>query len=177
MTLDTRPLTSSFGVEASGIDLAAPMDDADFAALRTAFVDAGVMLVRDQGHLTPEDHVRFSARFGPLENHVLAQLTLPCHPEIFVVSNIVENGRHIGAHGGSKQYHSDLAYLAKPSLGSIFHCLECPNEGGERRSSAWLPLMMRCRRLCGTDWRGWMLNMTMLGVMISAMPHRAARYR
>ena len=53
------------------------------------------------------------------------------HPEIFVVSNIVEDGRHIGAHGGSKRYHSDLSYLPEPSMGSLFYCLECPDEGGE----------------------------------------------
>jgi taurine dioxygenase len=129
--MKTQPLTSSFGVEATGVDLAAPMDDTTFAALRQAFVEAGVMLIRDHGHLTPEEQVAFSRRFGPLESHVLAQFTLPDHPEIFVVSNIKENGKHIGAHGGSKEYHSDLAYLAQPSLGSIFRCLECPEEGGE----------------------------------------------
>jgi taurine dioxygenase len=131
MSIETRPLTDHFGVEAMGVDLAAPMTDATFEALRRAFVDAGVMLIRNQDHLTPADQVRFSARFGPLESHVLGQFTLPGQPEIFVVSNIVEDGRHIGAHGGSKQYHSDLAYLAAPSLGSIFRCLECPKEGGE----------------------------------------------
>lgn len=131
MTFETRPLTEKFGVEATGVDLAVPMTDTTFEALRRAFVDAGVMLIRDQEHLTPADQVRFSKRFGPLENHVLGQFTLPDQPEIFIVSNIIENGRHIGAHGGSKQYHSDLAYLAAPSLGSIFRCLECPAEGGE----------------------------------------------
>jgi len=48
-----------------------------------------------------------------------------------VVSNIVEDGQHIGAHGGSKFFHSDLSYLAEPSLGSVFYCQECPDEGGE----------------------------------------------
>ena len=131
MPIETRPLTDQFGVEAMGIDLATPMTDAAFSALRQAFVDAGVLLIRNQGHLKPADQVRFSARFGPLESHVLGQFTLLDQPEIFVVSNIIENGQHIGAHGGSKQYHSDLAYLAAPSLGSIFRCLECPEEGGE----------------------------------------------
>lgn len=131
MTLETRPLTNNFGVEALGVDLAVPMEGTKFEALRQAFVQAGVMLIRGQGHLAPADQVRFSACFGPLESHVLGQFTLPEQSEIFVVSNIVEDGRHIGAHGGSKQYHSDLAYLAKPSLGSIFRCLECPDEGGE----------------------------------------------
>ena len=107
MSIETRPLTDQFGVEAMAVDLAAPMTESAFEALRRAFVDGGVMLIRNQDHLTPADQVRFSARFGPLESHVLGQFTLPEQPEIFVVSNIIEDGQHIGAHGGSKQYHSD----------------------------------------------------------------------
>jgi taurine dioxygenase len=47
------------------------------------------------------------------------------------VSNIMENGKHIGAFGGSKEYHSDLAYISEPSKGSVFRCLECPDGEGE----------------------------------------------
>ncbi|MEK9923879.1 MAG: TauD/TfdA family dioxygenase, partial [Rhodospirillales bacterium] len=99
--------------------------------LRQDFAESGVLLIRNQGHISPLDQVEFSKRFGPLEEHVLTQFLLPGHPEIFVVSNITENGRYIGAHGGAKEYHSDLAYLQEPSLGSVFRCLECPEEGGE----------------------------------------------
>ena len=60
-----------------------------------------------------------------------------------MVSNIIENGRHIGAHGGSKQYHSDLAYLPEPSMGSVFRCLECPSQGGRLPLSACSRSTMR----------------------------------
>ncbi len=131
MPLETRPLTDRFGMEALGIDLARDLDDGTLAEVRRAFVENGVLLIRGQGHIGADDHVRFSRRFGPLEAHVLSQFLLPGHPENFVVSNIVEDGRHIGAHGGSKEFHSDLAYLPTPSLGSVFRCVECPAEGGE----------------------------------------------
>lgn len=129
--LAVRPLHDKFGVEIMGLDLATPISDADFAFVRRTFAEAGVVLVREQGHITPEDQIAFSRRFGPLEGHILSQFLLPGRPEIFVVSNIVENGRHIGAHGGSTVFHSDLAYLEEPSLGSVFRCIECPEEGGE----------------------------------------------
>jgi taurine dioxygenase len=91
-----------------------------------------------------------SRRFGPLEEHVLTQFLLPGHPEIFVVSNIVENGKHIGAYGGAQDFHSDLAYMREPSLGSVFRCLECPDVGGETAFASMyaaydaLPDAMRC---------------------------------
>jgi len=127
----TQPLHEKFGVEILDVDLAQPLDDAGFAFIRQTFAEAGVALIRDQGHISADDHIAFARRFGLLEAHVLTQFLLPSHPEIFVVSNIVENGRHIGAHGGATEFHSDLAYLPAPSLGSIFRCLECPEDGGE----------------------------------------------
>ncbi len=129
--LETRPLHADFGAEIVGLDLARPIDDVTFADVRRTVAESGVVLIRGQAHIGPEDQVAFSARFGMLEEHVLTQFLLPGHPEIFVVSNIVENGRHIGAHGGAKQYHSDLAYLSEPSMGSVFRCVECPDDGGE----------------------------------------------
>jgi taurine dioxygenase len=154
--LTTQPLHPKFGVEILGLDLAQAVSDDDFAFVRRAFAEAGVALIRGQDHISPDDHIAFSRRFGPLEEHVLTQFLLPGHPEIFVVSNIIENGRHIGAHGGATQYHSDLAYLAKPSLGSIFRCIECPDDGGETAfvsmAAAFdaLPDALR-RRLLGLD--------------------------
>lgn len=129
--LNTRPLSPAMGLIVDDIDLSAPLDAATASAIRTTLADNTLLLFRNQHELSPESHVRFSALFGELEQHVLSQFCLADHPEIFVVSNIIENGRHIGAHGGSKTYHSDLAYLPEPSMGSVFRCLECPQEGGE----------------------------------------------
>ncbi len=124
------PLTPHIASRVDGVDLAQPMDDEMFGRLRRELADRSVLVFPKQT-VTPEQQIAFSRRFGPLENHVLNQFCLDGHPEIFVVSNIVENGRHVGAYGGSKQYHSDLSYMAEPSMGSLFHCLECTEEGGE----------------------------------------------
>ena len=124
------PLTDTIGCRVEGIDIGAPMSDAVFAEIRRALAEHTVLVLPGQD-ITPEAHIAFSRRFGPLEDHVLADFCLPGHPEIFVVSNIVENGRHIGAHGGSKRYHSDLSYMEEPSMGSLFYCLECPGGSGQ----------------------------------------------
>lgn len=127
---DFIPIKPKIGCRVEGIDIAAPMSDATFAALRRALAEHTVLVLPDQD-ITPEAHIAFSRRFGPLEDHVLADYCLPGHPEIFVVSNIIENGRHIGAYGGSKRYHSDLSYFDEPSMGSLFYCLECPSDSGQ----------------------------------------------
>lgn len=138
------PLTANIGQQVHGVKLSDPLSDAAIAKIRHALAHNSILLFRDQDALTPEQHIAFSRRFGPLEEHVVTDFLLPGHPEIFVVSNIVENGRHIGAYGGAKYWHSDLSYKPEPSLGSIFHCLECPDEGGETEFSgmyaAWAAL-------------------------------------
>ena len=128
--LEFSDLAPLMGSEVHGLDINQPMSEDTFALLRRKFSERSLLLIRDQ-NLTPASHIAFSGRFGELEAHVLQDYCLNGHPEIFVVSNIKENGKHIGAYGGSKEYHSDLAYIEEPSLGSVFYCLECTEEGGE----------------------------------------------
>lgn len=118
------------GGEVVGLDLSRPLSDVDFAAVRRAFLDHQVIVFRDQ-HLTPEQHIEFSRRFGPLQIHVLHQFHLPGHPEILVVSNVIENGKPIGLGDAGRLWHSDLSYVSEPSLGSLLHAQELPREGGD----------------------------------------------
>jgi taurine dioxygenase len=62
---------------------------------------------------------------------VLKQFLLANHPEILIVSNIVENGQNIGLGDAGKFWHSDLSYKELPSLGSMLHAQELPSEGGD----------------------------------------------
>jgi taurine dioxygenase len=124
------PLTPVLGVEVHGLDLSQPLPDAEYRQLNAALAEYGVLLLRGQD-ISPEHHVDFSRRFGEIDIHVLQEYQLPGHPEVFVISNVVENGRHIGAYGGAKLFHSDLSYNPEPSLGSLFLCRERPPAGGQ----------------------------------------------
>lgn len=126
----TLPLSDCMGVEVVDYDLGRPPSAETMEALNGLLARHSLLLFRGQD-IDPAGQIEFSRHLGPLESHVLKDFCLPGHPEIFVVSNIIENGRHIGAYGGSKEFHTDLAYMAEPSLGSVFRCLECPAEGGQ----------------------------------------------
>jgi len=125
-----RPLGDALGAEVVGLDLAEPLSDADFARLHRAHLDHHVLVFRDQ-RITPAQQVEFSARWGPLQRHVLHQFALPGQPEVLIVSNIVENGKPIGLGDAGVFWHSDLSYKDKPSLGSFLHAQELPAEGGD----------------------------------------------
>lgn len=130
-TVEIRPLDAPLGAEVLGLDLSTPLDAETFARLHRAHLDHHVLVFRDQQALTPQQQLDLAARFGPLQRHVLKQFALPGHPDLLVVSNIIDNGRPIGLGDAGHFWHSDLSYKRRPSLGSFLLAQELPSEGGD----------------------------------------------
>jgi taurine dioxygenase len=125
------PIAGSFAAEVVGLDLTRPAEATTIARISDALAQYGVLVFRDQADLTPRQHIEFSRCFGPLEIHVQKKFLLEDHPEILVVSNVIENGKPLGLVDAGRYWHSDLSYLAEPSLGSLLHLKERPSEGGD----------------------------------------------
>jgi taurine dioxygenase len=132
--LTIRDLEPAIGVEVGGVDLAAPEDAEITAILRGACVERTLLLIRGQQHLTPDEYVAFTRRFGgALDIHSRQDLCVPGHPEIFVVGNVVENGRPAGAAKVGLNWHTDHYHLECPALFTFLHALEVPPVAGETR--------------------------------------------
>src|SRR5207302_4755883 len=90
-------------------------------------------LFRDK-RLSDRDLIAFSRRFGTLDHAPIQQngrRFVEGNPEIYVVSNVVENGVAIGSLGaGEAVWHTDMSYLPDPPKASILYALEVPPEGG-----------------------------------------------
>lgn len=130
MSVKIEPLNGSIGAAVTAVNLGKHLDDATFGIIERAWNQHSVLVFRDQA-LTPEQLIRFSRRFGALEVHVLDQYLHPSHPEILVVSNIIENGRQIGIADAGRYWHSDLSYMTEPSRGSILYAIEIPTKDGQ----------------------------------------------
>ncbi len=127
--MEIRPLSDAVGAEVIGVDLGAPLDDETFETIHRAFLDHCLLVFRDQ-HLTPEQHVAFSARFGALTEHVIDQFLLPGHPQILRISTKKnEQGENVGLADAGRYWHSDLSYAEVPSLGSLLYALQIPPAG------------------------------------------------
>ncbi|MFO1350532.1 MAG: TauD/TfdA family dioxygenase [Gammaproteobacteria bacterium] len=130
-------LCPALGTELIGFDAARPMTDAEFAELRQCWLaNDGVLVLRDQ-HLTPEQHIEFSRRFGelfgdrePLQDTVTKYL-LPGHPQIFRVSNKVVGGEPQGRQRAGNYWHSDVSFRARPAMASLLYGIEIPPLGGD----------------------------------------------
>lgn len=127
---EVRPFNAPVGAEIIGLDISKPISAEDFKRIHQAHLDHHVLVFRNQ-QITPQEHIDFSRRFGPLEIHVLHQFHLKNHPEILIVSNIKENGEPIGLGDAGVYWHSDISYKPQPSLGSLLHAQELPSEGGD----------------------------------------------
>ena len=98
-----QPTDAALGAEVHGVDLRA-LDAGAFAAIHRAWLDHQVLLFRDQ-ELTDDDLVAFSRRFGDLDEAPVqetGQRFVEGHPEIYVVSNVVQDGVPIGSLGAGR---------------------------------------------------------------------------
>ena len=124
-------LGQTFFAEVVGLDLARPLDDATFARVKQAHLNHGVLVFRDQS-LTPEQHIAFSARFGPLQIHPMSQFNLEGAPQILLVSNDRHpDGRPVGIADAGRYWHTDMSYIKEPALGSLLYARAIPSEGGD----------------------------------------------
>jgi taurine dioxygenase len=132
--ITVEPLSGDIGAQILAIDLSVPMNDAVFATIYKAWLDHQVLIFRDQS-ITDPQMIAFSRRFGDLD---LAPI--PGHgrafvegiPEMFVISNIIEDGQKIGSLGdGECLWHTDMAYTVMPPKASCLYSLEVPDSEGD----------------------------------------------
>jgi len=128
--LPLKELCPHFGGDIKGIDVreigaSVPLDN-----IKEALFRHQLLCFRDQ-RLEPSDLSKFTSLFGDPLPHVLQQFSLTGYPEIYVLSNIIENGRPIGNTREGFGWHTDLAYMARPAAYTILYGIEVPKGGGD----------------------------------------------
>jgi taurine dioxygenase len=136
--IEIVPTGNALGAEVKNVDLKR-LDDATFAGLLHAFHDHSVLLVRAQT-LSDQDLIAFSRRFGELDWAPVQESGrrfVEGLPEIYIVSNVKQNGEPIGSLGaGEAVWHTDMSYLEAPPIASALYALEIPPAGGNTSFSS-----------------------------------------
>jgi taurine dioxygenase len=130
MTIEVQRESGGFAGEVKGAN---PESPDDFARIRQAFLDHGVIMIRNHP-LTPKVQLEFSRRFGPLMGRRPStpdKVLMPGQPEIVVLSNRKKNGENVGITDAGRYWHSDLCFEEEPNLGTIVHAVEVPPLGGD----------------------------------------------
>lgn len=132
MKIEILPSGKALGAELRVGDLKA-IGDREFDAIHRAWLDHLVLLIRGQ-QLSDDDLIVFSRRLGDLDWAPIQETGrrfVEGHPEIYVVSNVIENGSPIGSLGaGEAVWHTDMSYLEDPPKASMLYALEVPPSGG-----------------------------------------------
>ena len=153
--LEVIPTGAALGADIAGVDLTRDIDEVTFARIRRAFDEFGVL--RFRGHdLAMEQLLVFAYRFGPLDptepGAYGGKHDIERYPELMVVSNVVENGKLIGALGdGELKWHCDMSNRPVPPWATMLFAVEVPEAGGETSFAsmyaalAELPAELRAR--------------------------------
>jgi taurine dioxygenase len=131
--MEVRRLGPHVGVEVRGVDVKT-LDDAGFARIYRAWLDANVLVVREQ-ELEIEDFLRYSRRFGVIQPHPSKMTRHPDYPEITLlgVNKFGPDGRLDMTiyRRGAEGWHTDGAYDQEPFKATQLYALAVPSRGGD----------------------------------------------
>lgn len=139
--LQIRTLNPHSACEITGVDVK-DLDDAGFAPIYNAWLEHGVIVVRDQ-ELALEDFLDYSRRFGHVVPHPSKSTRHPEIPEITVmgIDKFDADGKLIDAvyRRGAAGYHTDGAYDEVPFKATQLYGLAVPSRGGNTFFSSMYP--------------------------------------
>jgi taurine dioxygenase len=115
----------NLGIEIRGLDIRDIARRSLFDAIKRLLVEHQLIVFKEQT-LQPEDLDAFTRLFGEPDQHVLREYALEGYPDIFVISNIVENGRPLGSRVEGFGWHTDLCYFEHPAAYTILYGVEAP---------------------------------------------------
>jgi len=140
MELTLTPIMPGFAAEASGVDLAQPLDPAQIKALEAALDQCGVLVFRNSP-LAPEAQLRLARQFGELDLGFKKASKAPnrlAYDELLDISNVDESGqvadrnhRKIIGNLANQLWHSDSSFQDPPARYSMLHAVVLPEEGGD----------------------------------------------
>ena len=121
--IKVEPLTPTIGATVSGVDLS-QLDDATFDEIHAAWMQHLVLFFRDQ-KLTPDAHLAFGRRLGPLHIHPAAPYAND-NPELMVIHTDKDSFRNNGS-----GWPSDVSADEEPPMASVLHLHRVPSQGGD----------------------------------------------
>jgi len=129
MTLDIRYVDAPLGHHIVNVDIS-KLDAATFREIVDTFDRCGVIVLENQT-LSPEDQLAFTRRIGKEVRYPIEDFQLSGFPDIFVVSNVIENGKPIGVADAGRLWHTDMIFTEAPPRCSLLYALEVPQRDGK----------------------------------------------
>jgi len=122
-TIQIEPVSPTIGAEVSGFRMSGELPPHQLGEIRQALLDWKVIFLRDQD-VEVDDHLAFGRLFGELEVHPFAR-NMDDYPEVLAIHHNAKT------RAGQNNWHSDVTWRERPSLGSILRARIVPPVGGD----------------------------------------------
>lgn len=110
---------SPWGVLVEGFDHETASDE-EVATLKRIVYEQRIAVIRDQ-HLDARQYLALGRRFGEVEAYYQPMYHHPQVREIFVSSNVAENGQTVGVPRTGRFWHSDYEFMPRPFAFTFVH--------------------------------------------------------
>lgn len=108
----TRQADRELGSVVEGFNLATAGDE-DFAALKKLVYTERIAIIKEQ-QLSPQEYVELGRRLGRVETYYQPMYQHPDVPEVFVSSNVPQDGKTVGVPQTGKFWHADYMFMPNP---------------------------------------------------------------
>lgn len=133
MSLSLRPLDDSgFGAV---VECNLATDAEDLASQLARALHQHRLLIVPRQHLTHTDLLTVATCFGTVDTSVDRRYAVGGFPGLTVISNIVEDGEHVGIYDGDneEEWHADNSFKPELTAATLLYSVITPTEGGETR--------------------------------------------
>ena len=124
-----KPSGEILGCRIDDLDLSQPFGEKELGFTLRCLADYGVVCFPKQS-LDPAAHVAFSRMFGELEVHVSGAFQEPGHPEVMILSNMMEAGKPVGLADAGQDWHTDMSFSKTVAFVNVLYALKVPRRDG-----------------------------------------------
>jgi taurine dioxygenase len=128
--MQLTPSGKTLGATIEGLDLSKPLPANVLEEVMQALGKYGVLRFPDQ-KLDGKELKQFSLQLGDLEINVAGGFQEPGHPEVMILSNIVENGKPIGLSDAGQDWHTDMSYSRQIAFANVLYGIKIPRRNGK----------------------------------------------
>lgn len=135
--LRIEPISPAGGAALTGIDLSAPLSPDQIASIREAFLEYGMIVIRDQD-IENDDQIRFceamggTATRGKPADQRSGDGDAAYGGAVHLVTNLTEDGKPLGSFGdGEVWFHHDGSFKEIPYAATVLYGLAVTSTGGE----------------------------------------------
>ena len=128
------PEAGVLGARIENANLAAPLGNDEVREILVALGERGVLCFPAQD-LGPAALAAFGAQFGELEINVANRFHAAGHPEVMILSNMVEGGKPLGFADAGQGWHTDVSYSREIALATMLHAKRVPVRDGVARGN------------------------------------------